>query len=53
MLRSARFIGVATIIVSKWENEFDGERAARVLNGEIDVEDNEPLLSEDKVLAAG
>ncbi len=39
--------GVATVVVSKWENEFDGERAARVLNGEIDVEDNEPLLSED------
>lgn len=44
--------GVATVVVSKWENEFDAERAARVLNGEIDVEDNEPLLSEDKALAA-
>ena len=38
--------GVATVVVSKWENEFDAERAARVLNGEIDVEDAEPLLSE-------
>ncbi|MEO8073979.1 MAG: cation:dicarboxylase symporter family transporter, partial [Acidobacteriota bacterium] len=38
--------GVATIVVSKWENEFDTERAKRVLNGEINVEDNEPLLSE-------
>ncbi|MDQ6787183.1 MAG: dicarboxylate/amino acid:cation symporter [Acidobacteriota bacterium] len=38
--------GVATIVVSKWENEFDAERASRVLNGVIDVEDNEPLLSE-------
>jgi aerobic C4-dicarboxylate transport protein len=45
--------GVATVVISKWENEFDDERAARVLNGEIDVEDNEPLLSEDKVLTAG
>ncbi len=44
--------GVATVVVSKWENEFDAERAARVLNGEIDVEDNEPLLSEDRELAA-
>ena len=28
--------GVATIIVAKWENEFDAERAKRVLNGETD-----------------
>lgn len=27
--------GVATIIVAKWENEFDAERANRVLNGEL------------------
>jgi aerobic C4-dicarboxylate transport protein len=26
--------GVATIVIAKWENEFDAERAARVLNGE-------------------
>ena len=38
--------GVATVVVSKWENEFDAERAERVLNGTIDVEDREPLLSE-------
>lgn len=44
--------GVATVVVSKWENEFDAERARRVLNCEIDVEDNEPFLSEDKELAA-
>ncbi len=44
--------GIATVVVSKWENEFDGTRAARVLNGEIDVEDNEPLLSEEGELAA-
>jgi len=23
--------GVATIVIAKWENEFDAERAARVL----------------------
>lgn len=38
--------GVATIVVSKWENEFDHERARKVLNGEINIEDNEALLSE-------
>lgn len=38
--------GVATIVVSKWENAFDAKRAERVLNGEIDIEDTEPLLSE-------
>jgi len=25
--------GVATIVVAKWENEFDAERARRVLDG--------------------
>jgi len=29
---------VATIVVSKWENEMDAERAHKVLDGEIDVE---------------
>ncbi len=38
--------GVATVVVSKWENAFDAVRAAKVLNGEIDIEDTEPLLSE-------
>ncbi len=38
--------GVATIVVSKWEGEFDASRAEKVLNGEIDIEDTEPLLSE-------
>ncbi len=27
--------GVATIVIAKWENEFDAPRARRVLNGEI------------------
>jgi aerobic C4-dicarboxylate transport protein len=26
--------GVATIVIAKWENAFDAERARRVLNGE-------------------
>ena len=38
--------GVATVVVSKWEREFDAEHAEKVLNGEIDVEATEPLLSE-------
>ncbi|HEY0428853.1 MAG TPA: dicarboxylate/amino acid:cation symporter [Pyrinomonadaceae bacterium] len=38
--------GVATVVVSKWENEFDARRAEKVLSGAVDVEDTEPLLSE-------
>jgi len=30
--------GVATVVVSKWENELDGERLQMVLNREIDAE---------------
>ncbi len=41
--------GVATVVVAIWEKEFDRERAARVLNGEIDVEDLDPLLSDGHV----
>ena len=41
--------GVATVVVSKWEKEFDRERAMRVLDGEIDVEGLDPLLSEGHV----
>jgi len=41
--------GVATVVVAIWEKEFDRERANRVLNGEIDVEDLDPLLSEGHV----
>ena len=44
--------GVATVVVSKWENEFDAERATRVLNGAIAVEDTEPLLSESEIVKA-
>lgn len=38
--------GVATVVVSKWEGEFDASHAEKVLNREIDVEGTEPLLSE-------
>ncbi len=38
--------GVATVVVSKWEGEFDAVRAEKVLNGKLDIEDTEPLLSE-------
>jgi aerobic C4-dicarboxylate transport protein len=38
--------GVATIVVAIWEGEFDRQQAQRVLNGEVDVEGSDPLLSE-------
>ena len=38
--------GVATIVVATWEGEFDRKLANRVLNGEVDVEALDPLLSE-------
>jgi aerobic C4-dicarboxylate transport protein len=38
--------GVATIVVSKWEKEFDEARAESVLNGTVNVEMSDPLLSE-------
>jgi aerobic C4-dicarboxylate transport protein len=38
--------GVATIVVAIWEGEFDRQQAHRVLNGEVDVEGLDPLLSE-------
>lgn len=44
--------GVACVVVSKWEREFDAERAARILNGAIDVETSEPLLSETEIYDA-
>ena len=42
--------GVATVVVSKWENEFDAERAKLVLDGKIEVE-NQPLLSETTIVS--
>ena len=41
--------GVATVVVAIWEGEFDREQAQRVLDGEIDVEQTDPLLSERSV----
>jgi aerobic C4-dicarboxylate transport protein len=38
--------GVATIVVAIWEGEFDREQANRVLNGEVDVEGTDELLSD-------
>jgi aerobic C4-dicarboxylate transport protein len=38
--------GVATMVVAIWEGEFDRRQANRVLNGEVDVEAPDPLLSE-------
>ena len=37
---------VATIVVAIWENEFDREKARRVLDGEVNIEESDPLLSE-------
>ena len=34
--------GVATVVVSKWENALDVERMNRLLNHETDVEAEEP-----------
>ncbi len=33
--------GVATIVVAKWEKEFDSERARRILNGEVKLSEDE------------
>ncbi len=32
--------GVATVVIAKWEGEFDRERATRVLNGTLPLADN-------------
>jgi aerobic C4-dicarboxylate transport protein len=36
--------GVATVVVSRWENELDMDRMARVLNNETELEAEEPEL---------
>jgi len=33
--------GVATIVVAKWEKEFDSARARRILNGEVRLTEEE------------
>jgi aerobic C4-dicarboxylate transport protein len=40
--------GVATVVVSKWENELDGSRMARVLNNETELDSEEPELVMDE-----
>ena len=40
--------GVATVVVSKWENELDGSRMARVLNNETELDSEEPELAMDE-----
>jgi len=42
--------GVATIVVSKWENALNTERMTRVLNGETVEEADEPEAVADEVL---
>jgi aerobic C4-dicarboxylate transport protein len=37
--------GVATVVVSRWENELDVARMNRVLNNETDLEANDPELA--------
>jgi aerobic C4-dicarboxylate transport protein len=37
--------GVATVVVAKWEGEFDNERATMVLNGQLPMAEN-PLEEE-------
>ena len=39
--------GVATVVVSRWENELDVARMQRVLNNETDLEANDPELALD------
>jgi aerobic C4-dicarboxylate transport protein len=37
--------GVATIVVAKWERELDVDRMGRVLNGDIEVTDDDLLAA--------
>ena len=39
--------GVATVVVSRWENELDVAKMNRVLNNESEVEADEPELAMD------
>ena len=43
--------GVATVVVSRWENELDLTRLQRVLDNESDLEAEEPELAMDEVPA--
>jgi len=44
--------GVATVVISRWENELDMARMARVLNNETELEAEEPELILDAEPAA-
>ncbi len=41
--------GVATVVIAKWEGEFDVERATRVLNGTLPLAEN-PLKEEENLV---
>jgi aerobic C4-dicarboxylate transport protein len=43
--------GVATIVVAIWEGEFDRKQANRALNGEVEAEALDPLLSEARAVS--
>jgi aerobic C4-dicarboxylate transport protein len=36
--------GVATVVVSKWENELDAQRMDDVLNGRVTVTDDKGMM---------
>ena len=36
--------GVATIVVAKWEGEFDAQRAKRVLNREVWIDNESEVI---------
>jgi Na+/H+-dicarboxylate symporter len=38
--------GVATIVISRWEGEFDGERARAVLSGTLSAVEDDVMLRE-------
>lgn len=40
--------GVATIVISKWENAFDNRKAKRVLDGETEIDADAPEIIADK-----
>ena len=45
--------GVATVVVSKWENELDKTRLTRVLNNETDMEEEPELAVAEELLPDG
>lgn len=45
--------GVATVVVSRWENSLDEKRMKRVLNGDIDIDPDEAALMDAQERAEG